>query len=557
MQLKKGWSFLLKPMKQLILFFLFSLSTFAQINYETRAVWIATNYGLDWPHSLDSTDQKKSLREIFDSIKAKNLNTVYFQVRGNGYVMYKSTMEEYSPYLTANPSKQTFDPLKYAIELAHRRNLEIHAWINVLKIYSTRFNKLPGTKKHLVNSHPGWIYEVNEAGAKSYWLNPALPEVANYLSKLTEELVRNYDIDGIHLDFLRYSYKYNENSGLTSETGAAEIRRNNITRLLEKIFYAVKRIKPYVEVGVTPIGINKNTGSIRGMEGYGEVYQDTEEWIKRGIVDYIVPQIYWNIEDRPKFEDVLDEWIQIAGGVNLVAGVAVYKNDVKNQLDKIVEIVRNKKNTGMAFFRYEHIKNLRIKGFNSIALPVKYIEAGKTPDIPVKLLYAGIKGNKLNISWSVPDSLKKYIRGILVWLQNGKIAERILVNGNSTTAGIRVNKLNQSAYFVKLQLFNRLWKPLKNEPLEVKVTNPDLDKFVVNTKKLRNPVLIKGKNSLRIILFSPAKSPVEVNIKTKGGFNFERKFVAYKGANVYRISLTENIREIIIHRGSNKFILKL
>ncbi len=545
-------------MKSFLIFIFISIPLIAQINYETRAVWIATNYGLDWPRSLDSTRQKVSLREIFDSVKAKNLNTVYFQVRGNGYVMFRSSYEDYSPFLTRNNLEQKFDPLQYAVKLARERNLEIHAWVNVLKVFSSRFKKKPVSQKHLLNKHPAWLYKTEEEGVTSYWMNPALPEARNYVVKLISELVRNYDVDGVHLDFLRYSNSITDWEKYGGNKSTAEIKRQNITKLLEEIFYEVKKIKPFVEVGVTPVGINKNSEKFRGMEGYGEVYQDAEEWAKRGIVDYLVPQIYWNLQEQPKFEDVLDEWLKIKGEVNLIAGIAAYKNDVKNQIDEIIKITRRKRISGAAFFRFENIKDLKFRNYSEVALPQRNV-AGFELDkkIFIRFTGAGIKQNKISIKWEIPDSVKNYVRAILISLQDGVkpgFESVNLLNRNTDSVEIRKNLLNSSVYYVKVQPLNRFWKPLECFVNEVKIVNPLLSKFTFGAGK---PLMLKTKDEYQIIVRSPRDEEIKIFSKANGNFNLVKRPIAKRGINVYRISAMEKFNEILVELNGKRFLLKV
>jgi len=550
------------PMKEFLFLLIFSISVTAQIRYETKAVWLTTNYGLDWPHTTNPAEQKKSLEEIFDSIKAKNLNTVYFQVRGNGYVLFRSSFEDFSPRVTGF-SKQPpeFDPLEYALKLARERSLELHAWINVLKIYGTRFQRKPESERHLLNKHPEWIYKVVENGITSYWLNPALPGVREYIVNLIAELVRNYNVDGIHLDFLRYSNLGIDDGKIKNrnEKDTGDWRRNNITKLLEEIFHTVKNINPLIEVGVTPVGINKNTRSIRGMEGYNEVYQDSEEWVARGIVDYLAPQIYWDIENNPKFEDVLNQWLKIAGNINLVAGIAAYKPWVLNQIDDIIKIVRRKTGTGYALFRYENIKNLRISDFNDLTLPPrKEIADFDGENESLKITSTGFRGNKLRIKWSYPDSLKRGVRAYLVLVKNNKNGFQPvkIVNNDCDSVGIEFNKFDRLVYRFKILPLNIVWKPLQNSGGMAEVYNHKLLKLSTAGHGFNKPVLLKKGNKLKIVITSGGNESVKIYSKTGNGFNLVRQSGIQKGINVLSINKTSRTEEILILLGGREYLLK-
>ncbi len=548
------------PMKPLLLLLVFYVSVNAQIRYETRAVWLTTNYGLDWPRTSDPAEQKKTLEEIFDSIKAKNLNTVYFQVRGNGYVLFRSSYEELSPRIAINPNIFVYDPLKYAIKLARERSLELHAWVNVLKVYGTRFNAKPQSVQHLVNKHPEWLYKVVENGITSYWMNPALTEVREYIVKLISELVNNYDVDGVHLDFLRYS-NIQINDGKTESFGDEGIgnwRRNNITRLLEEIYYNVKKINPVVEVGVTPIGINKNTLTIRGMEGYNEVYQDAEEWVAKGIVDYLAPQIYWDIENVPKFEDVLNQWLEIGKGVNLVAGIAAYKNEVKSQIEKILEIVRGKYGTGSAFFRYDNIKQLRFEEFNELALPPRRTTAvvGKATQ-PLEIIGAQAHGEKINLKWKFPDSLKNNVRAYLVLMEKNEdgYIPLAVVNDNHYSAGITPEKFNMLVYRLKVLPLDNVWKPMENAAGQAEIYNYRLIKFAEDIKSVK-PFLLRENGKLKIVVLSPGNQNVKIYSKAMEKYELIKQAGTQKGINVLVIGEKEKTEEILILLGGKEFRLK-
>jgi uncharacterized lipoprotein YddW (UPF0748 family) len=280
----------------------------AQNERETRAVWVATNFRLDWPPpTFDQEKQKQTLIEIFDNIKSKNLNTIFFQVSSNGTTLFKSSFDPFSPYITGEvDGKPSYDPLKFAVEQAHKRGLEIHAWVNVLRCFTGTESSIMKNPNHISKRKPEWVIEDIRDGQKSFWLDPGLPEVREYIASMIEEMVGNYDIDGVHLDYIRYpgrnfddefSYGINGN-GLSRD----EFRRKNVNDLVELISKKIKAVKHYIKLGAAPIGIYKNFEGMTGWEGYNEVYQDSRSWLKRGLIDYVAPQIYWSFEDNTRFD---------------------------------------------------------------------------------------------------------------------------------------------------------------------------------------------------------------------------------------------------------------
>ncbi len=166
--------------------------------------------------------------------------------------------------------------------------------------------------KHVATVHPYWVYKKEEEnGTSSLWLNPGLPEARNYLIDLIDELVKNYDIDGVQLDFIRYPKEPIDDfdaytiygSGLTIE----DWRRENINTFIKDLNVRIKGAKPLMKLGVTPIGIYKSLPNARGLEGFSDVFQDSREWLENGDIDYAVPQIYWNIKDNPRFQDLVED----------------------------------------------------------------------------------------------------------------------------------------------------------------------------------------------------------------------------------------------------------
>ncbi|MHB8906729.1 MAG: glycoside hydrolase family 10 protein, partial [Melioribacteraceae bacterium] len=357
------------------LFLIFAVNIFSQTERETRAVWVATNFRLDWPPpTFDQQKQKQALIEILDNIKSKNLNTVYFQVASNGTVLFKSSFEPFSPYITGEvDGAASYDPLQFAVEQAHKRGLEIHAWVNVVKCFSGTESNILNNSNHISKRKPEWIVEDIRDGQKSLWLDPGLPEVREYISEMIAEMVENYDVDGVHLDYIRYPGKNFEDEFSYSVHGTGlsrdEYRRKNITDLVELISKKIKAVKHYIKLGVAPIGIYKNKNGTNGWEGYTEVYQDSRDWLKRGIIDYVAPQIYWGFNDNPRFGAVAKDWVENSYGRSVVLGIGAYKPSVKPDMDQMIQYARSINADGVSFFRYENIKDTEFNSFRYKTYP--------------------------------------------------------------------------------------------------------------------------------------------------------------------------------------------
>lgn len=516
----------------LILFFV-SGRNVAQLERETRAVWIATNHRLDWPPpTTDAEKQKKALIQIFDDIKSKNLNTVYFQVRCNGTVLFKSSFDPLSQYITGEvDGDASYDPLQFAVEQAHKHGLEIHAWVNLVNCFNTNETVILKNENHISKRKPEWIVEDVRDGQKSLWLDPGLPEVREYLSDMIEEMVEKYDVDGVHLDYTRYpgknfddefSYSVHGN-GLSRDV----YRRKNITDLVELINKKIKAVKHYVKLGAAPIGIYKNQKGMNGWEGFTEVYQDSRDWLKRGIIDYVSPQIYWGMEDNPRFDLLAKEWKDNSFGRSVVLGVGAYKENVKSELDQMIKYSRSIKADGIAFFRYQNIKN-----YDFISFPYKTYPATMTwldgvyPDPPTDLTLHKSDSNKnhFTFNWDIKetnernDSTRYFALYSLPNANSELLPDYLfdLIPSDRISVTLAIEKPRRVNYYFTLKSVDKLW----NESIEasnvVEIKFPELNSIARLDDETSNPVLIKGAdNKSKILLFVKTKEKVEVIGKGK------------------------------------------
>ena len=229
----------------LLTFLSFTLLSFAQPKREVRAVWLTTIGGLDWPHCYSQHNssmqrQKQELTNILDKLQKAGINTVLLQTRVRGTMIYPSEYEPWDGCLSGFPGKSPgYDPLEFAINECHKRGMELHAWVVTIPV--GKWNSL-GCKR-LRQRFPGVIRNIADEG----YMNPEMPETANYLAKLCKEITENYDIDGINLDYIRYpetwKIKVSGNQG-----------RRYITNIVETISKEVKSIKPWVKMSCSPIG---------------------------------------------------------------------------------------------------------------------------------------------------------------------------------------------------------------------------------------------------------------------------------------------------------------
>lgn len=306
-------------------------------NKEMRAAWISTVYNIDWPSTKNNeSKQKQEYINLLDKLQSTGINTVVVQVRPKSDAIYKSTINTWSEYLTGVQGKDPgYDPLPFLIEEAHKRGMEFHAWFNPYRITMAdeSLTKLPAN--HPAIKNPGWVVK----HGNKYYYNPGLPEVKKYIVDSVMEVVNKYDIDGVHFDDYFYPGVSFDDADAYSKYGNGvnidDWRRENVNDLLRQVKAAVKASKPNVVFGVSPAGIWRNksasepTGSdTNGNESYVGTYADTRAWIRQGLVDYVVPQLYWPIGLKAAdYSKLVAWWANEVKGTNvdLYIGQGIYK----------------------------------------------------------------------------------------------------------------------------------------------------------------------------------------------------------------------------------------
>jgi uncharacterized lipoprotein YddW (UPF0748 family) len=377
---------------------------------EVRAVWLATVSGLDWPRSTNIDEQKRSLQSIVEKLAEANYNTIFFQVRGRGDAMYRSEYEPWSAQLTGTMGKDPgWDPLEFIVHEAHARGIEVHAWFNTFLVKSGN----GANSKHVVSKHPEWIHTV---GGES-WLDPGIPAARLYTLKVALDIVRNYDVDGIHFDFMRYPEKGFADDAAYRKYGnhnspKSDWRRQNINTFISAFYDSATAIKPRLKIGSAPIGIYLNTPGTNGLQSYSNVYQDSRAWLKQGSQDYIVPQVYWALGrtgGHPDFAAVAKDWSGNTFGRHIYLGVAVYKPDVAGQVPLIIDTTRSFGFYGNSFFRYEQLnKMLGVGGrydFPAFIPPMPWKDS-IPPNSPEHLRIQPIAGNCFQLNWETPAPAK-------------------------------------------------------------------------------------------------------------------------------------------------------
>ncbi len=309
---------------------------------EFRGVWVATVGNIDWPSApgLPSARQKQELAFLFDTLAALHANAVIFQVRPAADALYPSALEPWSEVLSGTQGvapEPFWDPLAFAIAEAHARGMELHAWFNPYRA-GPASSLFRAAATHVSRTRPDLV----RAYGKQLWLDPGEEDVAARSLAVVLDVVRRYDVDGVHLDDYFYPYPEKDAAGNALEfpdgpsfgkyvasggaLGREDWRRWNVNRFVKRLHDEVKAAKPKVRVGISPFGIWRpgRPAQVKGFDAYEEISADARTWIQRGWVDYLAPQLYWPIDQKEQSFPALLAWwaAQTPKGSALWPGIA-------------------------------------------------------------------------------------------------------------------------------------------------------------------------------------------------------------------------------------------
>lgn len=411
--------FNMKVLKLLLLFFPLSIHTsFAQESCknppatEIRAVWLTTNWGLDWPSQSSKTvnEQKRELENILDELERMHINTILFQTRARASAFYRSGIEPLNPNFNHT---QNFDPLEFAVEECHKRGMECHAWFvtypmdRAVMIRNRRGKETPKKEKR-----PDEFKLIGEI----WHLDPGNPKTREYIIPVVKEIVSKYDVDGIHFDYIRYpnadkTFPDNETYKKYGKgMSLADWRRNNINKLVFEIYDTVKGIKNWVQVSSSPLGRYRVLPEISRNDGwtaYDVVYQDAGYWMRSGKHDLVFPMMYHR---KKYFDPFLEDWIKNSNGRFVVPGLGISQLDEGWALGDITEqmlVARQSNAQGEAYFRVKNIltntKGIRNAVEDFYPFPAKlpaltWLDSIAPPPPTGLQLYKDEKG-ELNVKW--------------------------------------------------------------------------------------------------------------------------------------------------------------
>ena len=311
----------------------------------------------DWPSKagLSPEAQRAELRTMLDRSAAAGLNAVILHVRIAGDALYPSAFAPWSGFLSDRQGEgpqPPYDPLAYAVAEAHARGLQLHAWFNPFRAVMPGMAG-PIARTHVVRAHPEWI---RKYGAQT-WIDPGDPAARRFVLETVLDVAKRYDVDGVHID--DYFYPYREQQTVTrrvrfrrvrsrveipfpddrtwSTYGRAQgwtdrdaWRRANINEFIEQLYHGVKAIKPAMVVGISPFGIWRpgSPRGITGLDAFGEIYADSKKWLAEGWLDYLAPQLYWQLDGTQNRFRALDAWWRSVNPHNRSVWPAMYTSHV-------------------------------------------------------------------------------------------------------------------------------------------------------------------------------------------------------------------------------------
>jgi uncharacterized lipoprotein YddW (UPF0748 family) len=403
-------------------------------NPEARAVWVTR-----WEYTTETggvlpTTHKARIRRIMDRAVEGNFNVIVLQVRGQGDAYYASEYEPWAWELTSYGPQGLgtdpgWDPLQYAIEQAHQRGLELHAWLNTFNAWKGTTPPPTGIEpEHMYNLHPEWVcadWNGTPMPLSSDYVtfSPGNPDVIQHVHNVAMDVVERYDVDGIHFDYIRYPRDVYSRDFATDSTFFDQYgfypdqntelwknwQRDRITLFVQNFYHAAIAIKPMVKISAAVIGRYNYPSS--GWDCYNIVYQDARKWASWGIMDYLAPMIYW---DMYEFAPLINEWTHYSYGRHIYAGIAAYRMDEFggwSAIEDQIDTARAVDSEGLLFFRSGSLdrsngyywNQLGDNRFSTLAtVPPMWWKDPVPPEAPLNFQITS-EGGQNHLSWEAPS----------------------------------------------------------------------------------------------------------------------------------------------------------
>lgn len=426
---------------------------------EFRGAWVQTIYQ---GYEKRTTDQNKAyLTQLLDSLEAWGFNAVIFQVRPRADAFYRSDIEPWSQYLTGQCGKAPspmWDPLQFMVEQAHARGMELHAWLNPYRGPAIA-DRTPPT--HLLHRQPQRFVTYG----KSHYFEPSQADNRLHLCRIVADILRRYDIDGIHFDDYFYPYPiagkdfpdakaYAQSKSPMSRN---DWRRDNVTRMIAQVADTIAAIKPWVRFGISPFGIWRNKASdpsgseTHGLQNYDDLYADVPLWAEKGLIDYQIPQLYWELDHRAApYRTLCPWWARNQRGRHIYIGQDAENTHSKGQLAEKMSLARQCGIQGHCWWYAASLAplapQLKTMGYSSKALVPEYEWKGEpAPSRPTVSIHGtNVKINGAARKWALYalQSKKDLIRGNSPRLLNISYSPRFTLPGPGTYAVTALNAAN-------------------------------------------------------------------------------------------------------------------
>jgi uncharacterized lipoprotein YddW (UPF0748 family) len=465
---------------------------------EFRAAWVATVANINWPGKpgLSTEQQQREAIELLDFLQANHFNAVIFQVRPQADALYQSSLEPWSYYLTGVQGKAPepyYDPLQFWTEAAHDRGLELHVWLNPYRAHHVVGG--PVSDSSLVKKHPELVVKLKEG---YWWFDPSKKGVQDHAREVVMDIVKRYDIDGVHFDDYFYPYpSYNLNEDFPDSTSwtayqqsggklpRGDWRRESVNQLIERLYKDIKATKKHVKFGLSPFGIWRPgyPRFVDGFDQYDQLYADARLWLNKGWIDYFAPQLYWPINRYPQSFPVLLGWWSAENtmGRHVWPGISVGSDtSARNTNEILSQIMISRgmlpKSSGVVHWSISSLtKNLNmtkaiLEGpYKMEALvPASTWLDDKAPEAPV--VQTAPAGDSLKISWTHPD--EKDVFRWVVHYQYGSTWRYKILNRGERTINIKLLQGKNKLTHVGVSAVDRTGNESAFKEIENTVTPP-------------------------------------------------------------------------------------